>query len=252
MDTGYRALTEKEKQTLRLLVNGHDAKSIARHLGLSVHTIHERLRDARRKLMVSSSREAARQLRAFEGGTPENGGDTVFGDAPQGGEAQASITGGKAGGVPRFAWLIGGTAMTIAVALYAAIALWSGGAGKVESTAMAAAAQSPAQQQAEQAARQWLALVDARDWRAAWSATGSAFRGLNTLEGWSAAVEGAHGPLGAALSRELVTADYSPAPPDGVWTIRFRTRFAKGREAIETLALSHEDDGWRVVGVMLD
>src|SRR3954463_333948 len=65
---GFGALTEKEKQTLRLIVRGHDAKSIARSLGLSVHTINERLRDARRKLEVSSSREAARLLLEAEGG----------------------------------------------------------------------------------------------------------------------------------------------------------------------------------------
>lgn len=53
---GIDALTEKEKQTLRLIVRGHDAKSVAVTLGLSVHTINERLRDARRKLAVSSSR----------------------------------------------------------------------------------------------------------------------------------------------------------------------------------------------------
>ena len=65
------ALTEKEKQTLRLMVRGHDAKSIARSLGLSVHTINERLRDARRKLAVSSSREAARMRAIVEGLRPE-------------------------------------------------------------------------------------------------------------------------------------------------------------------------------------
>src|SRR3546814_10526644 len=70
--TGIQALTEKEKETLRLLVDGHDAKSMARHLGLSVHTINERLRDARRKMSASSSREAARQLREIEGRSEEH------------------------------------------------------------------------------------------------------------------------------------------------------------------------------------
>src|SRR3546814_5899755 len=79
--TGIQALTEKEKETLRLLVDGHDAKSMARHLGLSVHTINERLRDARRKMSASSSREAARQLRALEREGPENLGDRLLGDA---------------------------------------------------------------------------------------------------------------------------------------------------------------------------
>ena len=78
------ALTEKEKQTLRLIVRGHDAKSIARSLGLSVHTINERLRDARRKMAVSSSREAARLLLEAEDDkaglpTPESFGDARIG-----------------------------------------------------------------------------------------------------------------------------------------------------------------------------
>ena len=81
MTQGLSTLTEKEKQTLRLLVNGYDAKSMARHLGLSVHTINERLRDARRKLAVSSSREAARKLRDVEGAAPELLGDKALRDA---------------------------------------------------------------------------------------------------------------------------------------------------------------------------
>jgi DNA-binding CsgD family transcriptional regulator len=56
MDADYATLTGKEKQTLRLLVSGHDAKSMARELGLSVQTVNERLRDAQRKMAVSSSR----------------------------------------------------------------------------------------------------------------------------------------------------------------------------------------------------
>ncbi len=54
-----------------LLLAGHDAKSVARDLGLSVHTVNDRLRDARRKLGVSSSREAARILADAEHKNPE-------------------------------------------------------------------------------------------------------------------------------------------------------------------------------------
>src|SRR3546814_16415269 len=79
--TGIQALTEKEKETLRLLVDGHDAKSMARHLGLSVHAINERLRDARRKMSASSSREAARPLREIEGRHPEILRDKALGEA---------------------------------------------------------------------------------------------------------------------------------------------------------------------------
>src|SRR3546814_15735518 len=57
---GINALTEKEKQTLRLIVRGHDAKSNARNRKLPVPKLHERLRDARRQFEVSNSRHAAR------------------------------------------------------------------------------------------------------------------------------------------------------------------------------------------------
>jgi len=55
-------LTEKEVVVLHLLARGHDVKSAAVELGLSVHTVHERLREARRKTGASSSRGAARLL----------------------------------------------------------------------------------------------------------------------------------------------------------------------------------------------
>jgi DNA-binding CsgD family transcriptional regulator len=61
-------LSEREREVLRLLVQGHELKSIATSLGLSIHTINDRLREARGKLGVSSSRAAARLLAAEEGG----------------------------------------------------------------------------------------------------------------------------------------------------------------------------------------
>jgi DNA-binding CsgD family transcriptional regulator len=72
-------LSERERETLRLLLRGHDAKSSARALGISVHVVNERLRDARRKLGVSSSREAARLLAAHEGEAPNSFGNMELG-----------------------------------------------------------------------------------------------------------------------------------------------------------------------------
>jgi DNA-binding CsgD family transcriptional regulator len=58
------ALTEKELEVLRLLAAGHTVKSIAAGLGRSEASINERLREARRKTGVGSSRELARLLDA--------------------------------------------------------------------------------------------------------------------------------------------------------------------------------------------
>ncbi|MEJ6010646.1 helix-turn-helix transcriptional regulator [Novosphingobium aquae] len=55
-------LTDKELEILRLLAAGHTVKSIAARLGRSETSINERLRDARRKTGVGSSRELARLL----------------------------------------------------------------------------------------------------------------------------------------------------------------------------------------------
>src|SRR3569833_3484761 len=101
---GLPALTEKEKQTLRLIVRGHDATSTARSLGLSVHTINERLRDARRKMAVSSSREAARLLLAAEGDEAGSALPDLFGDVKIGEDAAGARTdqaGAPTGGAGR-------------------------------------------------------------------------------------------------------------------------------------------------------
>ena len=63
-DTAFEALNDNELEILRLLASGHTAKSIAANLGRSETAINERLRDARRKTGVGSSRELARLLDA--------------------------------------------------------------------------------------------------------------------------------------------------------------------------------------------
>jgi DNA-binding CsgD family transcriptional regulator len=55
-------LNARELEILRMLAAGHTVKSIAVHLSRSEASINERLRDARRKAAVGSSRELARLL----------------------------------------------------------------------------------------------------------------------------------------------------------------------------------------------
>jgi DNA-binding CsgD family transcriptional regulator len=57
---GIGDLTPIELEVLALIAQGHDAKSAARHLSVSTHTIYERLRRAREKVGANNSREAAR------------------------------------------------------------------------------------------------------------------------------------------------------------------------------------------------
>jgi DNA-binding CsgD family transcriptional regulator len=59
-------LNEAERRVLRLLAEGHTAKSIAAELDMTPAAVNERLREARRKTGVGSSRELARLLKAQE------------------------------------------------------------------------------------------------------------------------------------------------------------------------------------------
>lgn len=245
---GIEALTEKEKETLRLLVSGYDAKSMANHLGLSVHTVNERLRDARRKMAVSSSREAARQLRAVEYRTPEISGDKALGEAAAapGWEEPAAPAEARRMGRP-LGWIAGGIFMSFALALLAFASM----SGSADAPA-AAPSTAPAESPAVVAARTWLALVDKRDWNTSWEATGQAFKALNTAETWARVASQVQGPLGAVKSRVLVSEETVPAPPYGYQMVKFRTDYANKPGAIETLSLVREGGSWRVVGVTVE
>ncbi|MEO9468408.1 helix-turn-helix transcriptional regulator [Parasphingorhabdus sp.] len=64
-------LTEKEKVVLRLLLRGYDAKTAAYELDITPNSVNERLRSTRRKLGVTSSREAARLFAASDSEDPK-------------------------------------------------------------------------------------------------------------------------------------------------------------------------------------
>ncbi|MBX3594206.1 DUF4019 domain-containing protein [Sphingomonas sp.] len=250
---GRWALTEKEKQTLRLMVRGHDAKSIARELDLSVHTINERLREARRKMSVSSSREAARRLLDVEqaravAADPENPGDIDFG-ADRGGAVADQRTAPHVGVGParrRPRIVIGALLMTVLLGLMAFLTLPQ--AADAPPPTAAAQATDP---QVVDAARRFLAMLDRSDWAASYAATGASFRKLNSLKVWSDASEQARRPLGAVVSRTLIGQENLPAPPAGYEVVRFRTSFAAKADTVETVTLEREDGGWRIVAVTI-
>lgn len=255
MHEGCWALTEKEKQTLRLIVRGHDAKSIARNLGLSVHTINERLRDARRKMAVSSSREAARMLSDAEGSGIGSARPDLFGDAEIGADAsrpsvdQGTPSIGDAGRRYRHPWIpVGVMLMTLALGLLAFIALPQ---AVPTSPPTPFAADATPNSEVVNTARAWLALGDQGRWDDSYQATGLAFRKLNTAMVWTAVSEKVRAPLGAMISRTFVSQENLPAPPYGYEVVKFRTRFANKPETIETVTLDREDDSWRVVGVTI-
>jgi len=252
---GFWALTEKEKQTLRLIVRGHDAKSTARSLGLSVHTINERLRDARRKMAVSSSREAARLLLEAERAdvgppTPDFFGDTQIGEDPHPApmDQQAAPIGGAGRAHRPSRIFIGVLLMTLLLALLALTAS-PHGASTAPSTAISAG-EAPNPEVVDAAGR-FLALLDQGRWDESYRATSAGFRKQNTAQVWATVSEKVRGSLGAMVSRTFASEETLPAPPSGYQVVKFRTRFANGAEMVETVTLDREDGGWRVVGIMI-
>jgi DNA-binding CsgD family transcriptional regulator len=73
-------LTQREKECLRLLLTPMRAKEVARTTGLSVNTVNEHLKSARRKLGTSDSWSAAQLLRSLE--DPTNKSDTNKSGSP--------------------------------------------------------------------------------------------------------------------------------------------------------------------------
>ncbi|WP_379548467.1 DUF4019 domain-containing protein [Qipengyuania sp. DSG2-2] len=247
-------LSEKEKETLRLIVRGHDAKSMARELDLSVHTINDRLRAARRKLGVTSSKEAARMLLEQESGSPEYSAYQQLGDESASADAPLSSHPARALSqsrwvAPRAALIAGGLIM---LTLISAIALSFAAHPSEEAVQFGEAAQT-ATTDAEVlgAAQAWLALVDDGDWQASWDAAGEAFREPNTLAGWTSASEQVRPPLGDVLARTPLSQDHVNAPPMGYILQRFKTDFENRNGAIETVTLMREDGEWRAVGYFI-
>ncbi|MFE8108245.1 DUF4019 domain-containing protein [Sphingomonas melonis] len=251
-------LNDREKETLRLLLVGHDAKSIANTLGLSVYTINDRLRDARRKLGVSSSREAARRLAEMDGAAPNIVGAKEIGKA----QATVAMERSDASAAPqsavhRWAWLTGG--MFIMSLIIAVVALstmvGSHNDAQVPTQSAASATARPTETDASSAARSWAALLDGGQWDASWRAAGSMFKSQLTSAQWATTIQSVRQPLGRVSSRTLqsvVQTKTLPGAPAGDYQVlQFQTRFATKPDAVETIVLARENGSWRVSGYFI-
>ena len=138
--------------------------------------------------------------------------------------------------------------MTLALGLFALMAL------PQPATPPAREPAAPAQAvvtEVVESARRFLVLIDQSRWDESYAATGATFRKMNTVQVWASASEQVRAQFGAATSRTLLSHEHLPAPPRGYEVVKFRTRFAKGADAVETVSLSREDGVWRVAGITI-
>ena len=135
-------------------------------------------------------------------------------------------------------------------AVLAALAAWA------IACALPANAQDPRSSEAQAAAREWLALVDANDTVGTYNAAAKRFQQAMPVDQWTAAMNQARQQFGATKQRTMiVTEPPTPGkevPPGDFLVIIFRTEFENRSTGTETLTVEREQDGkWRVVGYLM-
>ncbi len=109
---------------------------------------------------------------------------------------------------------------------------------------------------AQDAALQWLALIDAGNFDTSWDEAADIFQQHIAKAAWASAAANARAPLGAVISRKLTSARYAktlPGAPDGNYVvIQFATRFEHKADATEFVTPARAKDGsWKVSGYFI-
>jgi len=109
---------------------------------------------------------------------------------------------------------------------------------------------------AVEAAKAWVALVDAAKFAESWDAAGAMFRERVAREEWVKMLQVNRTPLGKVVSRALKSKQYNtslPGVPDGSYVVtQFDTSFESKKAAVETVTMVLEKDGaWRMVGYFI-
>ena len=107
------------------------------------------------------------------------------------------------------------------------------------------------EKEARAAALEWLALVDAANYEAAYTAEPERIRKSTTQDQFVRSMEGRRAPFGVVLSRSFIGGAFThklTGSPDGRYeSILFKTSFANKTPAAERVILSQEAGQWRVV-----
>jgi uncharacterized protein DUF4019 len=123
------------------------------------------------------------------------------------------------------------------------------------STSNALAEKRARESEAKGAALEWLALVDAANYPAAYAMEPARLRAATTEEQFVRSMEGRRAPFGHVLSRLFIGAAFTTkltGSPDGRYeSILFRTSFENKKLTAERVILAEESGHWRVVDYRL-
>lgn len=93
-------------------------------------------------------------------------------------------------------------------------------------------------------AREWLVLVDDKNYAQSWSEAAKAFQMREkSADAWASAAAASRAPLGAVASRDLKSIDLSRS---NIAVVRYDTVFAHKASAVETVTLAFENGTWSV------
>ena len=93
-------------------------------------------------------------------------------------------------------------------------------------------------------ARQWLVLVDDKNYAQSWSESGKAFQNRQKADAWAKDAGATRAPLGAVASRSLKSIDLSR---NNIAVIHYDSVFAHKAAAAETVTLAFENGSWSVI-----
>ncbi|HZP62818.1 MAG TPA: DUF4019 domain-containing protein [Terriglobales bacterium] len=116
--------------------------------------------------------------------------------------------------------------------------------------------QTAAEKAAEEAATNWLGLIDSGDYGVSWEHAAQLFKSAISKEQWTEKISAVRAPLGKMNSRELKSASYQtslPGAPDGQYVIiQYDSAFEHKKAALETITVMIDKDGqWRVSGYFI-
>jgi len=98
-------------------------------------------------------------------------------------------------------------------------------------------------------ARQWLVLVDDKNYAQSWSDASKTFQERQKTEAWVAEAQAKRAPLGAVASRDLKTIDLSHGNSA---VVSYDSVFAHKAAAVETVTLAFENGSWAVTAYTID
>lgn len=105
------------------------------------------------------------------------------------------------------------------------------------------------------AAKAWLALVDAKEYKRSWQEAAPFFKERVKEQQWTEIITAVRKPFGKMESRKLISAESKtslPGAPDGEYVlIQFKTSFADKHDSVETVTPMKVDGTWRVSGYFI-